>query len=46
MRIEGPGFSLRPAIDFNHINMSQEQIGKRLHGGAELVLPILTLRGA
>ncbi|MCC6278052.1 MAG: hypothetical protein IT289_09075 [Oligoflexia bacterium] len=37
--------AFRPSIEFRHANLRDEQIGKKLHGGFELALPILTLRG-
>ncbi len=38
-------FALRPAIDYRYLNSSNIQIGKQLHAGLEVELPILTLRG-
>jgi hypothetical protein len=44
MEIDVPGITIRPAIDFKHATMGTEQIGKRLHTGVEIQLPILSLR--
>ncbi len=35
---------IRPAIDFKHINIPEEQIGKRIHVGTELEFPGLAVR--
>lgn len=36
---------IRPAIDFKHINLQDEQLGKRIHMGVELQFPGLAIRG-
>ena len=36
---------VRPAIEFKHMNDETEQLGKKIHMGMELDLPIISLRG-
>jgi hypothetical protein len=38
-------FVLRPAIDYRYLNSSNVQVGKQLHAGLEIELPIIALRG-
>lgn len=45
MDIDLPGLNIRPAIDYKHINDSSTPLGKKLHFGLELDLPLLTVRG-
>jgi hypothetical protein len=45
MRLEGAGFSVKPAFDFTHINLYNEDLGKRFHAGAEITFSILSIRG-
>jgi hypothetical protein len=44
MAIHFPATVIRPAVDFKHYNMWDEQLGKRLHAGLEIELPALSLR--
>lgn len=37
--------SIRPAVDFKHLDMDNEQIGKKIHAGLEIALPIISVRG-
>ncbi len=40
-----PLMTLSTALDYKHINLRDENLGKKLHVGAELSLPILDIRG-
>jgi len=37
-------FYIKPAVDFSHINLYQEAVGKRLHAGVEVGFSVLSLR--
>ncbi|MFK8138083.1 MAG: hypothetical protein AB8E15_06975 [Bdellovibrionales bacterium] len=45
MDIEAPGLIIRPAFDYKHINKTSEPLGKKLHFGVEVDLPLITVRG-
>ncbi len=42
--LDVPLISIAPAIEIRHLNDTETQIGKKIHLGVELDLPILTLR--
>ena len=42
--VDLPFFDLAAAADFKHINRDEEQIGKKLHLGLEVGLPLIDLR--
>jgi hypothetical protein len=44
LEIEGPLFAIRPAIDYKYTNWTGIQLGKKLHMGVELDLPIIDAR--
>jgi hypothetical protein len=44
MNFESALIDIRPAIEFRHINLRDEQLGKRLHLGLEIALPGITIR--
>lgn len=39
-----PGLDFKTGIEYRHINMQGEQLGKKLHIGTELGLPLIDLR--
>jgi hypothetical protein len=41
----GNGFSVRPAFDYEYLNDSANQVGKKIHVGAEFSLANLVFRG-
>lgn len=45
MDIEVPGVRITPAIDYKHINRTDVQLGKKIHLGVEVDLPLITVRG-
>lgn len=38
-------FVVRPEINYKYLNASNTQIGKKLHAGLEIEMPVVTLRG-
>lgn len=42
--IDTPIISIRPAFDYKHAGNSSEQLGKKLHVGLEIDLPLIDLR--
>jgi len=36
---------IRPAMDFRHLNMYSEQLGKKIHAGMEIAFPFVSVRG-
>ncbi|CAM6001623.1 unnamed protein product [Sphagnum balticum] len=45
MLFAGGGFGVRPAIDITHLNLANEDIGKKIQAGIEITMPLLSLRG-
>jgi hypothetical protein len=44
MNYESALVDVRPAIEYRHINLKEEQIGKRLHLGVEIAFPGFAIR--
>lgn len=44
MKFSGGLIDITPAIDYRHLEDSSMQLGKKLHIGVEVALPVLTLR--
>lgn len=42
--IDLPGLDLRTGVEYRHINLQGEQLGKKLHMGVELGLPLIDVR--
>jgi hypothetical protein len=39
-----PGFDLRSGVEYRHVTLQGEQLGKKIHAGLELSLPLIDLR--
>lgn len=39
-----PGLDIRSGLEYRHVNLQGEQLGKKIHAGVELSLPLIDLR--
>jgi len=44
LNVDLPGVSIAPAVDFKYLNRADVQLGKKIHFGVELGLPLLDIR--
>lgn len=44
LTIDLPLMTIRPAVDLKYLNWSEEQIGKKVHAGIEVELPLFAVR--
>ncbi|MBX9767085.1 MAG: hypothetical protein K2X47_07435 [Bdellovibrionales bacterium] len=45
LSLELPLMTIKPAIDFKYLNWYEEQMGKKIHVGIEVDLPVFAVRG-